>query len=99
MNQDVFDISFDVARLVKPGPINRNNEVLAVLSYMAEPVPPTPTATEEIESQLSPALTELSNLLANKEYVLATAQGDGELSTKALNAVKSIFDLGKPSLV
>lgn len=65
---------------------------------MSAPTPTTPAVAEEIESQLSPALAELSNLLANKEYVLATAQGDGELSSKALNAVKSIFDLGKPNV-
>ncbi|KAJ9121733.1 hypothetical protein QFC22_002354 [Naganishia vaughanmartiniae] len=47
-----------------------------------------------MDSKLSSALTNLSNLLADKEYVLATAQGDGELAKTALNAAKSIFDLG-----
>lgn len=64
-------------------------------SDMSAPQLDVSRPAEEVDSQLSPALAELSNLLASKEYVLATAQGDGELSTKALNAVKSIFDLGK----
>ena len=50
---------------------------------------------EEFDTQLSPTLTQLSDLLANKEFLLATAQGDGEISKTALNAVKSIFDLGR----
>lgn len=56
---------------------------------------PETNPTEEFDSQLSPALAQLSNLLAHKEFVLATAQGDGEISKTALDAVKSIFDLGE----
>lgn len=66
---------------------------------MTASITAVPQSADDADTQLSPALTELSNLLANKEYVLATAQGDGELSAKALNAVKSIFDLGKPAHV
>ncbi|KAJ9102536.1 hypothetical protein QFC21_002937 [Naganishia friedmannii] len=47
-----------------------------------------------IDSNLSSSLTDLSNLLAHKEYVLATAQGDGDIAKAALSAAKSIFDLG-----
>jgi hypothetical protein len=56
---------------------------------------PETSPTEEFDSQLSPALAQLSNLLAHKEFVLATAHGDGEISKTALDAVKSIFDLGE----
>lgn len=74
----------------------RNKTVLPVTLKMVAVNSETNPA-EEFDTQLSPALTQLSNLLANKEFVLATTQGDGELSKTALDAVKSIFDLGKLS--
>lgn len=59
---------------------------------------PDTNPAEEFDTQLSSTLTQLSDLLANKEFLLATAQGDGEISKTALDAVKSIFDLGKSHL-
>jgi hypothetical protein len=59
--------------------------------------PPTTVSPSDanIDSNLSSTLTDLSKLLADKEYILATSQGDGEIAKTALNAAKSIFDLGE----
>ncbi|WVW82714.1 hypothetical protein I302_104725 [Kwoniella bestiolae CBS 10118] len=55
---------------------------------------PSDQANDPISQPLSTSLGELSNLIEERPWILAAAEGDQKVAEKALQVTKDIFDLG-----